>query len=288
MAGMKKLCAIVTNLLLTVPFSLLLLVTALWLVCTAMGCSPINRLVYPGSLHSMPDAACGHEQQHITLKTPDGTQLAGWFFNRGTGKPLVMMFGGNNMNVGSFTDIAAADSERSYLLLNYRGYGDSKGTPNQKDIVRDAVYALELKQAELGNPPVIIVGYSIGTGVACQVASSGTIVPSKLILICPFDSLTSVATGFVPLLPHLLLSDSYDSVAAVSRLYCPISILRAQFDEVIAPKHTDRLIEEITKRRKQKTPKQSPAVFSFPAGHNNIFSAPGFNETLRQQMELTR
>ncbi|MGN0820617.1 MAG: alpha/beta hydrolase [Akkermansia sp.] len=282
---MKKLCKIVLIPVLTVPFSLLWVVTAFWLVCSAMGCSPVNRLVYPGSLHAMPDAACGHEQQHITLKTPDGAQLAGWFFNRGAGKPLVMMFGGNNMNVGSFTDIAAADSGRSYLLLNYRGYGDSKGTPNQRDIVRDAVYALELKQAELGNPPVIIVGYSIGTGVACQVASSGMVVPAKLILICPFDSLTSVATGFVPLLPHLLLSDSYDSVAAVSRLYrpFPISILRAQFDEVIAPKHTDRLIEEITKKREQ-----SPAVFTFPAGHNNIFSAPGFNETLRQQMELTR
>ena len=287
---MKKLCSIVTNLLLTVPFSLLLLVTAFWLVCSAMGCSPVNRLVYPGSLHSMPDEACGHEQQHITLPAPDGTPLAGWFFNRGAGKPLVMMFGGNNMNVGAFTDIAAADTARSYLLLNYRGYGNSKGTPNQKDIVQDALHALELKQAELGNPPVIIVGYSIGTGVACQVASSGTVLPAKLILICPFDSLTSVATGFVPLLPHLLLSDSYDSVAAVSRLYCPcpISILRAQFDEVIAPKHTDRLIEEITKRGKQKKPKQSPAVFTFPAGHNNIFSAPGFNKTLRQQMELTR
>ena len=90
-----------------------------------------------------------------------------------------------------------------------------------------------------------------------------------------------MATGFVPLLPHLLLSDSYDSVGAVSSLYCPISILRAQFDEVIAPKHTDRLIERITKVREQ-----NPAVFTFPAGHNNIFSAPGFNETLWQQMEL--
>ena len=283
---MKKLCKIVLIPVLTVPFSLLLLVTAFWLVCSAMGCSPVNRLVYPGSLHAMPDEACGHEQQHITLPAPDGTPLAGWFFNRGAGKPLVMMFGGNNMNVGAFTDIAAADTARSYLLLNYRGYGNSKGTPNQKDIVQDALHALEIKQAELGNPPVIIVGYSIGTGVACQVASAGSVATAKLILICPFDSLTSVATGFVPLLPHLLLSDSYDSVGAVSSLYCPISILRAQFDEVIAPKHTDRLIERITKARITKVREQNPAVFTFPAGHNNIFSAPGFSETLRQQMEL--
>ena len=75
-----------------------------------------SELIYPGKDMELPDAACGYPGNCIIIPAEDGTALQGWFFNRGAGTPLVVMYGGNAMNVGSFTSLAANDTTRSYLL----------------------------------------------------------------------------------------------------------------------------------------------------------------------------
>ena len=249
------------------------LIAALLLTCSLWGlaaCS-VNTLVYPGSTMQMKDADYGHQAHAITIPATDGTVLRGWFFNRGAETPLVAMFGGNAMNVGAFANIAAADTTRSYLLINYRGYGDSEGQPSEAAIVADARHCIAHARTQLAGSatPLYLVGFSLGSGVATQVAAAEQ--PDALVLICPFDSITSVACGMVPVLPRLLPIDSWNSAAHAPRITCPVTILRAQYDTIVPPDSTDALIRAFA------TP---PTVISYPAGHNNIFSSPGFTQDL--------
>lgn len=223
----------------------------------------------------MPDSNYGSEQQHVSLKAEDGTALRGWFFNRGAHTPLVVLYTGNAMNVGALNDLAEADTARSYLLMNYRGYGDSAGEPSEALLVQDARYCLNIARNTLGTPAsVSLVGFSLGSGVAVQVAAAEQV--DSLVLVCPFDSMTEVACNFVPFVPRLLPLDSWESAAYAPQIRCKVSILRAKYDDIVPPSSTDALIKAFDAAR--------PSIFTFEADHNSIFNAEGFKETLMHRL----
>jgi predicted alpha/beta hydrolase len=234
-----------------------------------------SQMVYPGKDMELPDAACGNAGNAIIIPAEDGTRLQGWFFNRGAATPLVVMYGGNAMNVGTFASLAASDPTRSYLLMNYRGYGNSAGEPSEKQILADARYTIRYARNAMGNPeaPLCLVGFSLGTGVATQLAATEN--PAGLILVCPFDSMTSVACNIVPFFPRIVPMDSWKSVNYASKVRCPVTILRAKYDQVVPAESTDALIKAFP---------APPVVRQFEADHNTIFSAQGFVPAIMQAL----
>lgn len=235
----------------------------------------LQQLIYPGAGMEMPDSRHGSPEARVEIPAQDGTTLRGWFFNRGANSPLVVFYGGNAMNVGGFINFATSDTSRSYLLINYRGYGGSEGKPTEKALVNDAQHCLRWARTQLGSPAsVTLAGFSLGSGVATQVAAAEK--PTALILICPFDSITEVACNLVPVLPRFLPLDSWKSADFAHSITCPVTILRATNDSIVPPASTDALIRAFTAT--------TPTVISFPADHNDIFTAPGFDEALQKAL----
>lgn len=256
-----------------------LMVGALLLIgsCTFTACNT-NKLVYPGSNMQLPDTACGYPMQSISIQATDGTWLRGWFFNRGANTPLVAVYGGNAMNVGNLAHIAASDPARSYLLINYRGYGNSEGTPSEKTLVADARHCIYHARNLMGNPgaPLYLLGFSLGSSVATQLATTEH--PAGMVLVCPFDSLTSVACNAVPFFPRLLPMDKWQSAVYAPRVTCPVTIMRAQYDQVVPAASTDKLIRAF---------RSSPTVRIYPADHNNIFATAGITQDILQALPVT-
>lgn len=52
------------------------------------------------------------------------------------------------------------------IAFDYRGYGDSSGSPNTHGLVQDVVHIYERIREVCPNNPVTIWGHSMGTGVA--------------------------------------------------------------------------------------------------------------------------
>ncbi len=227
----------------------------------------IRLSIFPGCFAHRPDEEYGCAAQHTEFIAADGTVLRGWFFNRGQGRPLVAVYSGNNMNIGGLLALARADESRSYLMLNYRGYGDSEGVPSESRLVEDARHNIAEARQRIGGKPVAlhVVGYSIGSGVAVQVAAAEN--PATLTLICPFDSITEVACDFVPLLPHLLLHDFFVSTDFAPRITCPVTVLRAAADELVTAPHTAALVQAFPSR---------PVEHVLQADHNSVFFCPEF------------
>lgn len=246
-------------------------------LCCLSSCS-MQGIVYPGSQMQMPDAACGYPENILELPATDGTStLRGWFFNRGPNTPLVVIFGGNAMNVGSMTRMAATDQARSYLLMNYRGFGGSTGEPNQLAIIDDARSCIRYARSAMGNPgaQLYLTGFSLGSAVATHVAIHEQ--PAGLVLICPFDNMDSVACNKVPFFPRLLPLDPWDSTRVAPQINCPVTIINAKYDQVVPTKSTEKLIKSF------RTP---PLVHTLEADHNNIFASAVFYQLFQKSLPV--
>jgi pimeloyl-ACP methyl ester carboxylesterase len=136
------------------------------------------------------------------------------------------------------------------FLYEYPGYGGRPGFPSELTLVPD-VRALvrELDQAGLG--PVYLLGQSLGTGVAAAACADPTLPVHGLMLVTPFDSLPNAGAVHYPFVPvHWLMIDRYDSIANLAHFAHPIFIARSDHDEVVPPRLTLHLFENLPEPKK--------------------------------------
>ncbi len=249
-----------------------LTITALALLCIlglcyGVLCYVAPRIVFYGAYFddTRGDTAADsmRSMKPVSFTAEDGTVLRGWLRNRGEGAPLVVMYGGNNMNVGDFAVLARLAPESSVLLLNHRGYGESEGMPCEEDIVQDARMALRHFRAQLGQPQhVTLLGFSLGTGVATQVAATERV--QQLILACPFDSVIATGCQHAGPLVYLLPMDSFRSDLAAAKVRCPVTIFMGTQDSIIPNERTLNLASCFRNTKVQ--------LHRIESGHNEIFS----------------
>ena len=113
----------------------------------------------------------------------------------------------------------AARLRANVLALDYRGFGDSTGVPSEVGLTTDVLSAWDWLRAHGASPEdVLVVGNSLGTGVAVQFASALQEMelergiepqnPRGVVLLAPFSSIEALLDmyyimGLVPLLAPL-------------------------------------------------------------------------------------
>jgi pimeloyl-ACP methyl ester carboxylesterase len=87
---------------------------------------------------------------------------------------------------------------------------------------------------------VIVVGRSLGSGIAVHVASVRRV--ARLVLVTPYDSMVGIASGQYPYFPvSLILRDRYESWRYAPRVRAPTRIIVADADEVIPRASSEQL-----------------------------------------------
>lgn len=192
--------------------------------------------------------------------------------NGKTSPQRVLYFGGNAEDVSQVLPLLEqAFPDAAIHALHYRGYGGSSGTPSEARLIADAL-ALYDATAD-GAQQLTLVGRSLGSGVALQVAAAR---PSqRLVLITPYDSIGDLAAGMFPMFPvRWLLRDHYDSWRFAGKITTPTTLIVAGRDLVIPPARSYRLLQHFR-------PGVAEAVTLAEADHNDVFSHPGFMDALR-------
>jgi pimeloyl-ACP methyl ester carboxylesterase len=91
---------------------------------------------------------------------------------------------------------------------------------------------------------VILLGESLGSGVAVQVAAAEPTLVAGLLLATPFARMTEVAAHHYPYLPlRLLLRDRWDSLGAIRSYSGPVALILAGQDEVVGAAQGRRLAQ---------------------------------------------
>jgi alpha/beta superfamily hydrolase len=126
--------------------------------------------------------------------------------------------------------------------FNYRGVADSQGDPSEIASVADAIqFASHLRRA-FPRARLHVVGRSLGTGVAIQLAAQRDF--ASLQLVTPYDSMLEVAKKRFPLVPlALLLRHRFDSLKHSQEVAAKTQVLLAEHDVVVLPERSQKLID---------------------------------------------
>ena len=113
-----------------------------------------------------------------------------------TAKGLIVYFHGNADNLQRWGEYAIDFTSIGYdvLMTDYRGYGKSSGVPGEEEFYQDSETVLRWAQENIPHFKLVIYGRSLGTAVACHLATKSR--PALVILETPFDELRSALYGF--------------------------------------------------------------------------------------------
>ncbi len=216
-----------------------------------------------------------------TFTSQSGLELHGWLLTNPNSDKLILVSHGNAGNISHRAWLAKLliDSGSSVFLYDYRGYGRSKGRPSIAGITQDGLAAFDFAAEKLGYKPenIIIFGESLGSGVACHIASAR---PSRgLILQSPFSSLRHIACEKLPwlrLYPNqLMVTPDLDNLTALKSYKQPVLIIHGKLDKLVPHHHGERLFQIAGESKK---------FISLPtASHNDVYDVdpPTYTETIK-------
>jgi fermentation-respiration switch protein FrsA (DUF1100 family) len=202
------------------------------LVCIVARAS-YRQFVYPAPrVADLPAAGA----ERLALRAADGSAVNALWFAPPPGSRLVVYFHGNGETIGDAVPLARDLVLRGLgaLLVEYRGYGASAGgTPTEAGLYLDAQAGLdEAARRGVGPDRIALWGYSLGTGVATEMARRGR--GARLVLVAPFTSLTDVASRAVGWLPmSVVIPDRYDTLSKVSGIRIPTLVVHGDRDDVV-------------------------------------------------------
>lgn len=207
----------------------------------------------------------GLRYESVSIRTADGETLDAWWVPAENARGTVLFFHGNAGNISHRVDYLQMFHRLRFstLIVDYRGYGKSSGTPTEAGTYRDAEAAWEhLRHARLAQPrDIVIAGESLGAAVATWLAAE--VSPRAVLLFSTFTSVPDLGAQVYWFLPVRLLSRfDYDNLANLKRIRTPVFIAHSRDDDIVPYEHGRRLFEAAAEPK---------AFLEMRGGHNDGF-----------------
>jgi uncharacterized protein len=218
-------------------FKLTLFAVAAIYVAAALGMYLMQRQFqyFPTHVAPTPEMVGLDGTQTVSLKTPDGETLDLWYAKAEAGKHTILFFHGNAGEIGDRAARFSFYQSQGFgvAFLSYRGFGGSSGTISETGLIMDALTAYDWLLSQSVPPESIaLVGESLGTGVAVQLAAQRPV--ATIVLEAPYSAAVDVAADIYPWLPvRLLMKDQFRSTDHIQSVTAPIYILHGTMDTVI-------------------------------------------------------
>ena len=210
--------------------------------------------------------------QEIELKTADGVKDFAWYASAPAGRPTVLLFHGNAGSLRSQRYRLAyfKQANMGVLMLAYRGYAGSEGSPSEEGLYADARAALDWLNAQgIADGQVALYGQSLGSGVATKMAAERKV--AALILEAPYTSTVDVAAWRFPIVPvSWLMSDRFDSLSRIASVHAPVLVMHGDSDDVIPQRFGRALFDAANEPKEGSWPRG--------IGHHDVFDNGGFTK----------
>ncbi|MEP9402140.1 alpha/beta hydrolase [Sphingomonas sp. VNH70] len=203
--------------------------------------------IYRPPTHRLDMTNLPAEADTIRVRAADGTELTGIEVRGRSDRPLILLFHGNGSGADEAVRWFAPLAQRGYGIIaaEYRGYSGNPGTPGEAGIAQDADAFYAFAKARSQRRPVLVVGHSLGGGVAFGLAMRQRL--DALITIGTFTRLRAMA----PRIARAFIADRYDNLAAVAALDEPYFLLHGTVDDVVPPAMANELHNAAVHSRKQ-------------------------------------
>lgn len=170
----------------------------------------------------------------------------------GAERGTVIVFHGNAGHAGHrrFYAEALTPLGLRVILAEYPGYGPRDGAPGEESLVADALQTIALAHRQ-DRGPLLVIGESLGAGVAAAAAAREREAVAGLLLITPWDTLGRVAAHHYPWLPaNLLMRSRYDSASHLRAFGRPVVVAVAEEDSIVPARFGRALYEGLPAPRR--------------------------------------
>ena len=220
-----------------------------------------------------------------------GVQLGARFYPADPGEPHILFFHGNGEIASDYDAIGPVYNQYgiSFLVVDYRGYGQSTGLPTASNLLSDSHTAFrEVRRWLEGQGRTgltIIMGRSLGSVPALEICSSyqneidGLILDSGFARTVPLLDRLGVATENL----GISEADGFSNFGKIRDIGKPTLIIHGQNDDIIPPKDADILLANAGTMRKQ-------LLLAPDCGHNDILLRCGqaYFQTISRFVEMLK
>ena len=187
----------------------------------------------------------GLKYEDVFFRTSDGIEINGWFVASADARYTVIFCHGNAGNISHrlqkikfFHDLGC-----NTFIIDYRGYGRSKGKPSENGLYSDIQAAYDYLLSRNITPDEIIgYGESIGGAVIIDLVSKKKL--KALIADSTMTSAKDMAKSVFPFLPSRIFASRLDSINKIKSVAIPKLMIHSINDDIIPFRLGKRLFEE--------------------------------------------
>lgn len=235
-----------------------------------------TRLALPGArTRLIPPAQAGMpDGEIVVVTTADGVRLRGWYLPASAAggvrrpAPGLLWFYGNLETVTGLAPIVRwlRPPDVAVLILDYRGYGESEGSPSEQGLYADAdaAWAYLAARPDVDSTRIAVYGRSVGSVPALHLATTRPV--RAAVLESPFTTAVEMARVHYPLLPSIIVRLSMNNLERASRLSAPLLVFHGTEDNIALPR-MGRAVAEAGHARE--------LVMIQRAGHNETYDVGG-------------
>ena len=189
--------------------------------------------------------------EEVRLTTSDGVEIHGWWVPAAVSDACgtVLYFHGNAGSLVGRAFIAGRLAAEGFhvLLVDYRGYGKSEGSPHEEGLYLDARAAWRHAVEDRGTPPerLAVAGHSLGSAVAAELASEKRV--GAAVLSGAFTSVPELAAEAYGWLPSAVFrgwtTNRFETVQRVEDIDAPILVARGGRDHLVPRPQSRRVFD---------------------------------------------
>lgn len=220
-------------------------------VLAIVGCAAVaslqNEFVFPNAAEGPMARPAPPGATEYWFEAADGSRVQSWLFmppgaSAQAPAPAVIFFHGNSDYIETKLEYPQFYIEHGIacLMVEYRGYRRSTGTPSEAALAEDAdgFYDWLTSRPDIDRARIAAHGHSLGASVAAGLATRRPV--RALVLASPFLSLPAMMGRY--LAPGFLANDRFDNAAALALYEGPVLILHGENDDIVPIAHARRLV----------------------------------------------
>ena len=214
--------------------------------------------------------------EEVYLEAPQEGRLHALHFTVEAPKGVILYYHGNKTSLDRWGRVVQYHVGLGYdvVVMDYRGYGKSKGQRNMEMILADAQLFYDYTKTRYEEKDIVVYGRSLGSGIASYVAARNS--PKQLILETPYYNFRQLVQRYAPIYPiGLFLEYNFKSNEYLQEATCPVAIFHGTSDWVVPYSHGERLYQSL--------PSGQGTLYTIPeGGHADLVEFEEFRKGLQE------
>lgn len=240
----------------------ILVVLLLYVFQTNLIFHPVSDLPYTPEF-------VGLKYEDVNFSSEDGVQLHGWYVPHVDPRGTILFQHGNAGNISGRMETIQMLNRigLNVFIYDYRGYGQSEGSPSEEGTYRDAMaawrYLTEVQHIVPNR--IVLMGRSLGGAITGWLANQVT--PAGVILESTFTSAPDLAADLYPMFPtRKLIKFNFPNFQYIKNINVPLLIAHSTEDDLIPYEHGQKLF---------KLANEPKTFFEMQGDHGNGFLDTG-------------